>query len=177
MTDEEIAIKLTKHQEEISSLKHRVDDVEELVHAVNELAVSVGKLAENVSSANNRMDRYEDSLRTQGERIGEIEKRPSKRWDTLTTVIITAIASGLITYIFTEEEAQKCVSFSFAKIFYKQGGNLLYEYYKLMISTRRSVIWQRILYGRHSLDKLHSCKGRSMRFCMVALLVVANQKH
>lgn len=99
MTDEEVVIKLTKYQEEISSLKHRVNDVEELVKAVNELAVSVGKLAENVSSANNRMSRFEESLKSQGERIGEMEKKPSRRWDSLMTVIITALVSGVITYM------------------------------------------------------------------------------
>ena len=99
MTNEEITIKLTKHREEIASLKHRVDDVEELVHAVNELAVSVGKLAENVSSTNSRMSRFEESLKNQGERIGEMEKKPAKRWDLVVTTIITAIASGAVTYI------------------------------------------------------------------------------
>ena len=37
MTNEEITIKLTKHHEEIGSLKHRVDDIEEIVKAVNDL--------------------------------------------------------------------------------------------------------------------------------------------
>lgn len=99
MTNEEITIKLTKHNEEIASLKHRVDDVEELVHAVNELAVSVGKLAENVSSANSRMSRFEESLKNQGERIGEMEKKPSRKWDSMITVIISTLVGGIIAYM------------------------------------------------------------------------------
>lgn len=99
MTDEEIAVTLEGHKKEIGSLKHRVDDIEEIVKAVNELAISVGKLAENVSSTNSRMDKYEESLRKQGERIGEMEKKPAKRYDLIITTIITAIASGAVTYI------------------------------------------------------------------------------
>ncbi len=99
MTDEQIAVALEGHNKEIGSLKHRVDDIEEIVKAVNELAISVGKLAENVSSTNSRMSRFEESLKNQGERIGEMEKKPAKRWDLVVTTIITAIASGAVTYI------------------------------------------------------------------------------
>lgn len=101
MTDEQIAVALEGHNKEIGSLKHRVDDIEEIVKAVNELAISVGKLAENVSSTNSRMSRFEESLKNQGERIGEMEKKPAKRWDLVITTIITAIASGAVTYIFS----------------------------------------------------------------------------
>lgn len=99
MTDEEVAVTLAEHGKEIGSLKHRMDEMEALATSINELALSVRELAVNVSTTNNRMERYEDSLRTQGERIGELEKKPLKRWDTLITVIITAIASGVITYM------------------------------------------------------------------------------
>lgn len=101
MTNEEVAVMLAEHGKEIGSLKHRVDDIEEIVKAVNELAISVGKLAENVSSTNSRMSRFEESLKNQGERIGEMEKKPAKRWDLVVTTIITAIASGAVTYIFS----------------------------------------------------------------------------
>lgn len=99
MSNEEVAVTLAEHGKEIGSLKHRVDDVENIVHAVNELAVSVGKLAENVSSTNNRMDRYEESQKEQGKRIGALEKKPSERWNTVVTVIITAVVSGVVTYM------------------------------------------------------------------------------
>ncbi|MBE5852803.1 MAG: hypothetical protein E7299_07625 [Lachnospiraceae bacterium] len=99
MSNEEVAVMLAEHGKEIGSLKHRVDDVEELVHAVNELALSVKELAGSVSYTNVRMDHYEESLKNQGERIGELEKKPSRRWESLVTVIITALVSGGITLI------------------------------------------------------------------------------
>lgn len=102
MSNEEVAVMLAEHGKEIGSLKHRVDDVEELVHAVNELALSVKELAGSVSYTKDRMDHYEESLKNQGERIGELEKKPSKRWDLLVTTIITALASGGITLILSK---------------------------------------------------------------------------
>lgn len=99
MTDEKVAVTLAEHEKEIGSLKHRMKDVEELAQAINELAISVRELAINVSNTSKRMERYENSLRSQGERIGELEKQPAQRWNTLMTVIITALASGIITYI------------------------------------------------------------------------------
>lgn len=99
MTNEDIAVSLAEHEKEIGSLKHRIDEVEELTHAVNEVALSVRELAVNVSNVNNRMERYEDSLRSQGQRIGELEKKPAKRWDSLATTILTALASGIVGYM------------------------------------------------------------------------------
>lgn len=110
MTDEEVAVALTEHDHEIGSLKHRVDGVEELVHATNELAMSVRELTVNVANNSNQTERledrlrvqsehYEERLKAQGERIGELEKKPSKRWDLLMTTIITAIASGVVGFM------------------------------------------------------------------------------
>ena len=99
MTEEQITVTLTKHQEEIGSLKHRVDDLEHLTQAVHELSLSVRELAINVSSNNERMDSYEMRLRQQGERIGELEKKPARQWDKLMGVLLTALASGIIGYL------------------------------------------------------------------------------
>lgn len=96
MTGEEVAVTLEGIKKEIGSLKHRMDDVEELIHSVNELAISVRELAINTANNNSRMDSHERSLRSQGERIGELEKKPAKRWDGLVNVIVTAIASGVV---------------------------------------------------------------------------------
>lgn len=101
MTEEQVAIRLTEHSKEIGSLKHRMDDMETLAESIKELAISVNSLSCNVSTSVDRMERYEDSLRLQGERIGELEKKPGKRWDLVITTIITAIASGAVTYIFS----------------------------------------------------------------------------
>ncbi len=99
MTGEEIAVAFEGIKKEIGSLKHRMDDVEELIHSVNELAISVRELAINTANNNSRMDSHERSLRSQGERIGELEKKPAKQWNSLVNVVITAIASGLVGFM------------------------------------------------------------------------------
>ena len=50
MTNEEIALKLTDHEHEIKSLKHRIDEQEEKGNALNELAISVKVLAVNMEN-------------------------------------------------------------------------------------------------------------------------------
>ena len=99
MTNEEIAVSLTEHEVEIESLKRRVSEVEALTRSINELAGSVRELAITVSNNNERMNSYEDRLKHQGERIGAIEKQPAKKWENLSTVIVTALASGIVGFI------------------------------------------------------------------------------
>lgn len=100
MEHEEIAVKLAEHAKEIGSLKHRMDEVEEVTDSINNLAISVKELALNVTSMLSRMDTYESRLKTQGERIGELEHLPDReaaeRWRNIVKTIITAIVSGLV---------------------------------------------------------------------------------
>jgi len=100
MTGEEIAVKLAEHEKEIGSLKHRMDEVEEVTDSINNLAISVEKLALSVTGMLERMDSYESRLKVQGERIGVLERLPDKeaaeRWRSIVKTIITAVASGLV---------------------------------------------------------------------------------
>lgn len=99
MTNEEIAVSLTEHEMEIEVLKHRLSEVEALTRSISELAASVRELAVTVSNTNERMNGYEERLKNQGERIGELERNPAKKWENLSTVIVTALASGIVGFI------------------------------------------------------------------------------
>lgn len=101
MTDEEVAVALAEHNKEIGSLKRRVDDVEELTQSINALAISVKELAVNVSNSLTRIENCEGSLKSQGERIGELEKKPAKRWEGVVDKIISALVGGIIVFILT----------------------------------------------------------------------------
>ena len=92
MTNEDITIELTKHTEEIGSLKHRVNELEDLTDTIHKLALSVNELAVNMKNMIKEQE-------TQGKRIETLEQMPVKRYDTITTVIITALVSGIISYI------------------------------------------------------------------------------
>ena len=45
MTDEEVAVKFENHDQQIKSLKHRMDEQEEQGKSLSSLALSVQKLA------------------------------------------------------------------------------------------------------------------------------------
>ena len=94
MTQEEIAIKLTEHHKEIGSLKHRVGSLEDKTDAIQELVVSVKELSITMKSMLTEQEK-------QGKRIENLESVPSNRWNTLVTVVITALVSGFITYLLT----------------------------------------------------------------------------
>jgi len=86
MTNEEVAVKLTKHHEEIGSLKHRVDELEEKNTVIQDIALSVRELAVNMKSVK--------------EDVKELKARPAKRWDTIVTSIITAVIGGVMGVVF-----------------------------------------------------------------------------
>ena len=100
MTNEEIAVTLAEHNKEIGSLKHRVDELEALTKSINELALNVKELATTVSVSNAKMNSYDDRLRYQGERIGALEKQPANKYNTISTALVTAIISAVVTFVF-----------------------------------------------------------------------------
>lgn len=92
MEDEKVAVKIAEHEKEIGSLKHRVKDLEEDNNVIHRLAISVNELANNMKSMLKEQEK-------QGLRIDSLEKQPAKRWETLVTVIMTAVTSALVGYI------------------------------------------------------------------------------
>ena len=94
MTDIDIAVKIAETDKEVGSLKQRVSELEEQNDVIQQLALSVNELAINMRSMIKEQEK-------QGQRIASLESQPANRWNTLTTVIITAIASGLVTYVLT----------------------------------------------------------------------------
>jgi hypothetical protein len=94
MTNEEIAIKLAEHDHEIKVANHRIKDLEEQTIAINELALSTKEMAINMGYMIKEQER-------QAAHIEALESKPSKRLDTIITVIITALISGGVTYLFT----------------------------------------------------------------------------
>lgn len=88
MNPEDIVIRLTKHNEEIGSLKHRMDDVEEAVEAQVSLARSVDKLATN-------MEYMCKEQVSQGKRLERLEQAPAEDFKHYKRTIVTAVISVL----------------------------------------------------------------------------------
>ena len=92
MNDIEITKTLTNHDENIKSLKHRMDKVEEQSQAINNLAMSVKELAINMNIMNERQEE-------QGKRLAELESKPAKRWEQVVGLGITTLVGALLGYL------------------------------------------------------------------------------
>lgn len=92
MEDNKLIEELAVHDTEIKSLKRRVTLCEETTKSLNALTQSIAKMDVTLSNTNETVKELKDD-------VSELKDKPTKRWDTLTTAIITAIASGLIGYI------------------------------------------------------------------------------
>lgn len=97
MTDEEVAVKFENHDQQIKSLKHRMDEQEEQGKSLSSLALSVQKLALSMES-------MIEEQKNQGERLAKLEAEPGETWgrvkhkvlDTLVGAGAGALAIGLI---------------------------------------------------------------------------------
>lgn len=82
--DKELWERLTVVEQSTKSAHHRLDSLDKLTESVHILAVETKAMREDVSDITSRVE--------------EIEKKPTKRYETVVTAIITAIVGGLIGY-------------------------------------------------------------------------------
>lgn len=92
MTNEEIAVKLENHENQIKSLKHRMDNVEDSYKALSELATSVKILAVN-------MEHMATEQTKQGERLERLEQEPAEAHKNNKRTIINCIITGIISAV------------------------------------------------------------------------------
>ena len=82
--EKEVWERLTAVEQSTKSAHHRIDGIEKLTESVHIIATETKAMREDVNDITSRVD--------------EIEKRPTKRYETVVTAIITAIVGGLIGY-------------------------------------------------------------------------------
>lgn len=94
MTDEEVTVKLTEHEQQIKSLKHRMDEQEEQSKTIQEIALSVQRLAIN-------MEGMLQEQGMQGKRLEQLEQEPANSWKRVKSkvidTVIGVIAGGVVT--------------------------------------------------------------------------------
>ena len=81
-------------EQENERQNHRIANLETAINQLNELVASVKVLAVNVEN-------IAEQIKSQGERLKEIEGKPAKRWETVIGCIITAVIGAVVTYAFT----------------------------------------------------------------------------
>lgn len=100
MTETELAVKLENHDQQIKSLKHRMEEQEEQSKTIQELVLSVKELALN-------MQTMIEVQGKQGDRLAKLEAAPAEQWSSMKRTIFNtivgagagAIAVGLFTMI------------------------------------------------------------------------------
>ena len=89
MTHEDIAVKFENHEQEIKSLKHRMNDCEDSQALLNKLINSVDKLAIN-------MDYMNKELQVQGKRLEKLEQAPAEEYQHYKRLIIGCVITGVV---------------------------------------------------------------------------------
>lgn len=92
MTNEEIAVSLAKHKEEIESLKHRMDEQEENNKTTQDLALSVRDLAVNMKNMMTEQQRAND-------RLEALEAKDGEMWRKVVGYVVTLLIGAVFGYI------------------------------------------------------------------------------
>ena len=97
MNETDIAVKFENHDQQIKSLKHRMEEQEEQSKTIQELVLSVKELALN-------MQTMIEVQGKQGDRLAQLEAAPAEQWSSMKRTIFNtmvgamagALATGLI---------------------------------------------------------------------------------
>ena len=92
MTDEDIAVRLTDHDHEIGSLKHRMEDLEKSNTVLNRLATAVEVMATKQDSISKNVDKLTN-------KVESLEAEPGKRWKFIIEKSIYFAVGAVIAYM------------------------------------------------------------------------------
>ena len=102
MTTEELTKKVmelderaTRHTEQIKTAFKQIDEAKSMAESVHKLATTVEILVHEQKDTSKKVDKLTSE-------IEEIKEKPAKRWDSVATVIITAIATAIVTFVLTQ---------------------------------------------------------------------------
>lgn len=82
-------------QDEHKRQDQRIEELEETLKQNNKLLVSVERLAVS-------MENMQKEVRDQGDRLETLESRDGEMWRKIVGYVATAIAGGMVTFIFTQ---------------------------------------------------------------------------
>lgn len=101
MTSEELTQKVvelderaTRHTEQIKTVFNQLAEVKGMTESVHKLATTVEVLALEQKNTGEKIDKLT------GE-VDEIKEKPGKKWESVVTVAITAIVTGVVTFLLT----------------------------------------------------------------------------
>lgn len=97
LTEKYVALdeRVTRHTEQIKTAFNQIGETKMIAESVHKLATTVEILVREQRDTNKKVDKVIND-------VEEIKEKPAHHWNTLITVILTAIVSGFITYMFTQ---------------------------------------------------------------------------
>lgn len=87
--------RVTRHTEQIKTAFNQIGETKAIAESVHKLATTVEILVREQRDTNKKVDKVIND-------VEEIKEKPAHHWNTLITVVLTAIVSGFITYMFTQ---------------------------------------------------------------------------
>ena len=87
MTPEETAVAIAEIGKEIGSLKHRMNDVEQIVQAVHGLALEMAAQTTEIRHMNKSLAEVKGD-------VAELKAKPASRWERVIETFIGAIAGA-----------------------------------------------------------------------------------
>ena len=102
MTTEELTQKIievdervTRHTEQLKTVFNQITETRKMADSVHDLATSVKLLTQGQTNIGEKVDNLSRD-------VDEIKNRPARRWDSASTVVITAVITAIVTFILTQ---------------------------------------------------------------------------
>lgn len=88
----EIWERLTAGESSIKSAHHRIDSLQEMSASIKDLAVSTAQIAVETKALREDYEKAD-------KRIETLESKPTKRYETFVTALLTGLATGIVGYL------------------------------------------------------------------------------
>jgi hypothetical protein len=92
MTNEEIAVRLTEHDQRGKSNTHRIDELEKNQEVLHRLVTAVEVLVTKQTNMAEKVDKIDN-------KVSKLEAVPSDRWKNFVGYVVSAAVSAIITLL------------------------------------------------------------------------------
>lgn len=99
MAPEEVIAKLTEIDHRAKSNTRRVEKLEKQTEAIQSLATSVELLVKEQSHQTEAMARIESNVEKLDGKVEALEKKPGKKWESITEKVLWALIAAAIGFI------------------------------------------------------------------------------
>ena len=86
------SVKLADHENEIGSLKHRMDKAEKTIEQIHDLTTSIKLIAQKQDNVITKLDEVSTD-------VAGIKSQPAEKWNKVTSTILTGVVSTIVTAV------------------------------------------------------------------------------